>query len=108
MWAPNASRIDHEGAVVVQSRDVQFAVILPDCDRRQAVDVSNDLLARLRQASSSQQGPASALISVNVGVASVALPPKNFPSEELIRAAERCLNGARLAGGNAVKSIEIY
>jgi hypothetical protein len=43
-----------------------------------------------------------------VGVASVALPPKNFPAEELIRAAERCLNGARLAGGNAVKSIEIY
>jgi HD-like signal output (HDOD) protein/GGDEF domain-containing protein len=102
-------RIDHEGAIVVQSRDVQFAVILPDCDRRQAVDVSNDLLARLRRAApSSAHGPASALMSINVGVASVALPPKNFPAEELIRAAERCLNGARLAGGNAVKSIEIY
>jgi HD-like signal output (HDOD) protein/GGDEF domain-containing protein len=102
-------RIDHEGAIVVQSRDVQFAVILPDCDRRQAVDVSNDLLARLRRtAPLSQGGAASALMSISVGVASVALPPKNFPAEELIRAAERCLNGARLAGGNAVKSIEIY
>ena len=41
--------IDHEGAVVFQSREVQFAVILPDCERRQAVDLSNDLLARLRR-----------------------------------------------------------
>ena len=48
------------------------------------------------------------MVTVSIGVASVALPPKNFPAAELIRAAERCLNGARLSGGNAVKSLEIY
>jgi GGDEF domain-containing protein len=102
-------RIDQERAIVVQYRDLQFAVILADCDRRQAVDVANDLLIRLRRT----QPPAldhrsAAAMTVSIGVASVVLPPKNFPADELVRAAERCLNGARLSGGNAVKSIEIY
>ena len=47
-------------------------------------------------------------MTISIGVSSVALPPRNFPATELIRSAERCLGGARLAGGNAVKSIEIY
>jgi HD-like signal output (HDOD) protein/GGDEF domain-containing protein len=101
-------RIDHRGAVVVQSRDLQYAVILPDCDRRQAVDVSNELVAGVRDSASSSLASPTAVASVSIGVASVALPPKNFPAAELIRAAERCLSGARLSGGNAVKSIEIY
>lgn len=101
-------RVDHRGAVVVQSRDVQYAVILPDCDRRQAVDVSNELVASVRDAASSSVASSTAVATVSIGVASVALPPKNFPAAELIRAAERCLSGARLSGGNAVKSIEIY
>jgi GGDEF domain-containing protein len=101
-------RIDHRGAVVMQSRDVQYAVILPDCDRRQAVDASNELVAGVRDAASSSVASSTAVATVSIGVASVALPPKNFPAAELIRAAERCLGGARLSGGNAVKSIEIY
>jgi diguanylate cyclase (GGDEF)-like protein len=100
--------IDHRGAVVVQSRDVQYAVILPDCDRRQAIDVSNELVTKVRDTVSASAGNSAAVATVSIGVASVALPPKNFPAAELIRAAERCLGGARLSGGNAVKSIEIY
>jgi PleD family two-component response regulator len=87
---------------------VQFAVILPDCDRRQAVDASNELVAGVRDAASLSVASCAAVATVSIGVASVALPPKNFPAAELIRAAERCLGGARLSGGNAVKSIEIY
>jgi GGDEF domain-containing protein len=101
-------RLDHPGKVVMQSRDVQYAVILPDCDRRQAVDASNELESRMRNAVSPRDGGPAAVVTVSIGVASVALPPKNFPAAELIRAAERCLNGVRLSGGNAVKSIEIY
>jgi GGDEF domain-containing protein len=103
-------RIDHRGAVVVQPRDLQYAVILPDCDRRQAIDLSNELVAKIRDAASSSASniAATAVATVSIGVASVALPPKNFPAAELIRGAERCLDGARLSGGNAVKSIEIY
>jgi HD-like signal output (HDOD) protein/GGDEF domain-containing protein len=100
--------LDHPGAAVVQSREVQFAVILPACDRRQAVDVSNELVARVRRLSAAAPGADAAVVTISIGVASVALPPKNFPAAELIRAAERCLNGAKLSGGNAVKSIEIY
>ncbi|MEX2141261.1 MAG: HDOD domain-containing protein [Pirellulales bacterium] len=100
--------LDHHGAAVVQSREVQFAIILPACDRRQAVDVSNELMARVRRMALSAATVDTAVVTVSVGVTSVALPPKNFPAAELIRAAERCLNGARLSGGNAVKSIEIY
>ena len=36
----------------------------------------------------------------------LALPPKNFPPQQLIDAAQRCLTGVQLSGGNAVKSIE--
>jgi hypothetical protein len=43
-----------------------------------------------------------------VGAATLALPPRNFPPHELIEAAWRCLTGARAAGGNTVKSIDIY
>jgi diguanylate cyclase (GGDEF)-like protein len=100
--------LDHPGAAVVQSREVQFAVILPACDRRQAVDVSNELVARVRRLSAAAPGADAAVVTISIGVASVALPPKNFPAAELIHAAERCLNGAKLSGGNAVKSIEIY
>jgi HD-like signal output (HDOD) protein/GGDEF domain-containing protein len=100
--------LDHPGAAVVQSREVQFAVILPACDRRQAVDVSNELVMGVRRMTASPLVSEAAILSVSIGVASLALPPKNFPAAELIRAAERCLNGAKLSGGNAVKSIEIY
>jgi HD-like signal output (HDOD) protein/GGDEF domain-containing protein len=101
-------QIEHRGAVVMQSRDMQYTVILPDCDRRQAIDVSNELVARVRDTVSSSAGNSATIATVSIGVASVVLPPKNFPAAELMRAAERCLGGARLSGGNAVKSIEIY
>jgi HD-like signal output (HDOD) protein/GGDEF domain-containing protein len=100
--------VDHPGGTVVQSRDVQFAVILPACDRRQAVSLSNELIDRARRASLRQTADDAVVVTVSVGVATVALPPKNFPAIDLINAADRCLNGARLSGGNTVKSIEIY
>ena len=102
-------RIDHRGTAVVQTRDLQLAVILPDCDRRQALDISNELLARIRRLNSAAvPGNASRMVALSVGVASIALPPRNFPATELIRGARRCLSGAQVSGGNAVKSIEIY
>jgi len=40
-------------------------------------------------------------------LATAALPPKNFPAEDLLKAADRCLYGSRVSGGNVLKSIEI-
>jgi hypothetical protein len=45
--------------------------------------------------------------SISVGAATVALPPRNFPAEDLLRRAQGCLDGARSSGGNVLKSIEI-
>jgi hypothetical protein len=40
-----------------------------------------------------------------VGVATLSLPPKNFPADDLIAAAHRCLGAAKTSGGNSLKSI---
>jgi hypothetical protein len=45
-------------------------------------------------------------ITLSAGVATLALPPKNYPPQQLIDAAHRCLGGAQLSGGGNVKSIE--
>ena len=100
--------VDHPHSACVQTREVQFAVVLPNCDRRQAVNLANELLERGRAITAAPSSESSATITLSVGVSSVATPPKNFPAVELARSAERCLSGARLSGGNSVKSIEIY
>ena len=46
-------------------------------------------------------------LSLSAGVATLALPSRNFPPQELVTAAERCLDAAKLAGGNQLKSIEL-
>jgi hypothetical protein len=46
-------------------------------------------------------------LSISMGLASLDVPPKNFPAQELISAASRCLSGAHLAGGDTLKSIEL-
>ncbi len=85
--------------------DSDWALILPGCDRQKAVDLGNQLVAQVEALNPDSQPDE---FSLGVGVASVALPPKNFPTEELLAAADRCLYGSMSFGGGAVKSIEIY
>ena len=47
-------------------------------------------------------------LKLDVGVATVAQPPKNFPPRDLLDGAERCLYASHASGGGVVKSIEIY
>ena len=42
-----------------------------------------------------------------MGIATLALPPKNFPAHELIDAAQRCLAAAQRSGGDSLKSIDL-
>ena len=44
--------------------------------------------------------------SLSAGLATLTVPPKNFPPETLIDAAERCLYGAQISGG-VIKSISL-
>jgi GGDEF domain-containing protein len=84
-----------------------FAILLPDCDRQRAVELGNQLARQFRHlAPIEEEGPAR--LRLDVGVASVTLPPKNFPTAELLAAAGRCLFGSHASGGGVVKSIEIY
>lgn len=81
----------------------RFAVVLPGCDRQQAVGLGHELIRQLRQADLT----ADAAWTVGVGVASVAELPGATAAQRLVEAAERCLHAARSAGASAVKSIEI-
>lgn len=97
-----------QGDVRQQIDESLFAVILEDCDRQQAARWGKHFISEVQNSSPHwpQLGGASATVSV--GVASLALPPRNFPPQDLIDAAQRCLNGARASGGNVLKSIDIY
>lgn len=100
-------RVEHDGLRWLQTAETRFVLVLPDCGRRQAVQVGDHLLADLRQTVAILSGNHSAMVSLSAGAATVSLPPKNFLAHELIDRADRCLYAARAAGGDCVKSIEI-
>ena len=101
-------RIDHVGAWTIQLRESRFAVVLPNCDRRQVLEQGKQLLRQVRHFKGAGLDDAKPPLNISIGAASVALPPKNFPVQELVQSADRCLYGAQAAGGNTIKSIEIY
>ena len=86
--------------------DSSFALVWEDCPRNEAVRLVRQALVSVKGWSHSQSD-AAATISLSAGLATIEFPPKNFPAPELVRAAERCLAGAQLSGGDAVKSIEL-
>jgi GGDEF domain-containing protein len=100
--------LDHPSMTVVSSGEVGFALILPDCDRREAVQLGNQLIASVRRLANREKSDAEPALSIHVGAATVTLPPKNFPAQDLLESADRCLYGSRTSGGNVMKSIEIF
>ncbi len=92
----------------LRAGDARFAVILEDYDRRQAVEAADQLVRGLHRWSQDRADEGDPLITVSIGVATVAMPPKNFPATDLLEAVERCLYGAKASGGNGLKSIDIY
>jgi HD-like signal output (HDOD) protein/GGDEF domain-containing protein len=97
--------LDHPGAFCIRTHEAGLAIVLPDCDRSQAARLGNELVLAARAARVVPPDNRSA--SISVGAATVALPPRNFPAEDLLRRAQGCLDGARSSGGNVLKSIEI-
>jgi GGDEF domain-containing protein len=78
-------------------------------DRRQGLEIGNQLLADLRPKGVWKDGGETLQpLSASIGLAAVSLPPKNFAAEALVESAERCLFGAKTSGGNSIKSIELY
>lgn len=95
-----------DASAAIASGEAQIAVLLPDADRTTAIAAARQLLegARDRRLAAGD----SLRSTLSIGVASVALPAKNFPADALIEAAGRCLFGVQSSGGDAVKSITIY
>ena len=87
---------------------VQLAAVLPDCERRQAVAIANEVLAEFGELAEIEADVPQAVhtAAVSAGVATVAAVPKNFDPWRLVESAERCLYAARSCNTNTVKSIE--
>ncbi|MEQ8790373.1 MAG: HDOD domain-containing protein [Pirellulaceae bacterium] len=101
-----ASLWDGDGVHLAQG-DGRFALLLENCDRRTAVELARRMVHGIREWSQ-RRGQQNTHVTVSAGLATLNLPPKNFPSHELIEAAQRCLYGAQISGGDVVKSIDIY
>jgi hypothetical protein len=95
---------DHPNAMCFAHGESGYALILPNCERRVAVELGSQWIKRIRSVAACN-GRESA--SISVGAATVALPSKNFPAETLFESANRCLFGSMASGGGVVKSIEI-
>jgi HD-like signal output (HDOD) protein/GGDEF domain-containing protein len=95
--------LDCQSLVVADSR---CAVVLPDCDRRQACELTRELLVRL-PGWLAEQGKLSAPVPCSAGVATLTRPGRGSRPQDLIAAADRCLFAARASGGRVVKSIDL-
>jgi GGDEF domain-containing protein len=99
--------LDHPWMTCLAHGEAGFALILPNCQRRSAVELGDQLLRSMYALKSAQHAGGPQSVTLSVGVATVPLPPKNFSPEDLLSAAEHCLYGSRAGGGGVVKSIEI-
>jgi PleD family two-component response regulator len=81
-------------------------MLLADCSRSEAVNICRSVLACVSPLSR-DRFPLGAGLTVSIGLATLESVPKNFPANDLIEGAERCLSAAELSGGNTVKSIEL-
>ena len=98
-------KLEHKHAVCLPIDQGRYAVVLPRCDRQFAVQLAGQLRRDLPIAA---RDDFSTPITISIGSATVSSPAKNFVPAKLTEAAERCLFAAHAAGGDSVKSIEIY
>ncbi len=94
------------GSDVVLLSEGCLALVLLNCERGEAVQLGRRIQNLTRDLG--QWFPGNRHLSLSMGVAAIALPPKNFDSQTLLDSASRCLFAARGSGGDSVKSIEIY
>jgi len=102
------TKLDHPGAICLPHSEFGFALILPGAERQQAIELGNDLVRTVRALATSAGVTQKDWLKLDVGVASIAQLPKNFPPRDLLDGADRCLYASHASGGGVVKSIEIY
>lgn len=89
---------------VIAEVDGKRAMILPNADRVVASRIVGELIRRYRKLCPHDEAGSTTLSS---GTATVSMPARNFPADELAAAARRCLYAAQSAAGDNSKSIEI-
>ncbi|MBA4020566.1 MAG: hypothetical protein C0483_25690 [Pirellula sp.] len=89
---------------IVRDAQERWAVVLPGVDRRRALQLVNEMIRRFRLICPVEEAGATTL---SFGTATVNMPPRDFPAEELRTAAARCLYAAQAAAGDTSKSIEM-
>ena len=96
----------YDAAGVTRTCDATFALVWEDCSRSDAVQAIREILSQTKTWRLPGRGMAAGKLTLSGGVATLAFPPRNFPPQQLIDAARRCLSGALLSGGDTLKSIE--
>lgn len=91
----------------LQLHNGQFALLWGDCPRSEALSTLRNVQQQLPDWQQECLSSDTVHLSLSAGVATIALPSRNFPPTDLITAAERCLDAALHAGGNVIKSIEL-
>ncbi|WP_254513457.1 HDOD domain-containing protein [Anatilimnocola floriformis] len=91
----------------LQLNSGHFALLWGDCTRSDALATLRTVQQSLPAWQEECMPSDNVHLSLSAGVATLALPSRNFPPQELVTAAERCLDAAKLAGGNQLKSIEL-
>jgi HD-like signal output (HDOD) protein len=107
-WTPGlqslrqaCQQLEHDALQCLDAGENRLALILVDCERQDATR----LVRQLPGCSRITGAPCAA--SASVGIAAMGQIPRNFPAEELLTAAERCLSGAQASGGNCIKSMDL-
>lgn len=99
--------LDHGELRCYPLTDGSVAVVLGDCDRQHAVRLAQQILDAWRRHAESGNAAVGGGWSLSIGLAALALAPRNFPAQELLTSASRCLSGAQSSGGNCLKSMEL-
>ena len=87
--------------------DTRYARVLRGVDRRDAVHIAKTMVSEIPKLVLRKLPEGAPECGLSAGIATLSLPPRNFPPSQLIEAAERCLYAAENAGGAAVNSIDL-
>jgi HD-like signal output (HDOD) protein len=94
--------VNRAEAIVVS--DSRLAMLWEACPRSDGVRQARAILSAVKPWSRGEF-PLASELTLSGGLATLECASKNYPPSELIDAAERCLVGAQLSGGDTVKSI---
>ncbi|MDA7950536.1 MAG: HDOD domain-containing protein [Pirellulaceae bacterium] len=103
-----STSIDQENSDCLEVREGEYLQTLVGYDRQNANQYAKELLAKMEHCTlkvTALHFPEE--LHLCVGISSLSQVPKNFPAQEMVEKAQRCLYAARQTGGHGVKSIDL-